>query len=355
MLTLALKESERAAFSRLRRLRADEQRLLRLYSAYLNEDAAFVTPTLIRSLMRECGVGSREAFCALLEAAFGLEEGDPSSERIARDFLPLSVRRLDPAVYRADPYFRNIRVPCKCRGNLLFVEEHYAAYEGFVCGDLLADSDGFCEIAPLGYFEEPFSFPALKADGIEWMAIKPNEIETMRRPLQNAHGRVLAFGLGLGYYAYMASEKEEVTHVTVVERDSEILSLFCEELLPQFAHREKIELVQADAFAYAANLPKGRFDSVFVDLWHDVSDGFPLYLRMRRLEREVGDVRFDYWIEDHLLSHLRTLVFEELSAAFDQGAPNAPLRASVGSMAELRHMLTPAYLRDLAPDLRPAP
>lgn len=38
-------------------------------------------------------------------------------------------------------------------------------------------------------------------DGQEWMAIKPNEIETMRQPIARAAGQVVAFGLGMGYYA----------------------------------------------------------------------------------------------------------------------------------------------------------
>ena len=40
------------------------------------------------------------------------------------------------------------------------------------------------------------------------MTITPDEIETMKEAVDQAFGNVLTFGLGLGYYAYMVSEKD---------------------------------------------------------------------------------------------------------------------------------------------------
>jgi AraC-like DNA-binding protein len=58
------------------------------------------------------------------------------------------------------------------------------------------------------------------------MSITPNEIVTMREPVARASGRVLTLGLGLGYYAYMVHLKEDVTDVTVVEREQAVIDLF---------------------------------------------------------------------------------------------------------------------------------
>ena len=125
-------------------------------------------------------------------------------------------------------------------------------------------------------------------DGQEWMAIKPNEIETMRQPIARAAGQVVAFGLGMGYYAFMVSEKPEVKTLTIVERDENVIALFREHILPQFPKKEKIDIVWQDAFEFATNcMSDGYYDHAFVDLWHDVSDGYPLYKQMKALEKIV--------------------------------------------------------------------
>ena len=128
----------------------------------------------------------------------------------------------------------------------------------------------------------------------------------MAPALSQVRGRVAVMGLGLGYFAFMASEKNDVRAVTVVERDADVIALFERHLLPQFAHREKVRLVRADAFDLAQAGLDG-FDCAFVDLWHDVSDGAPMYLRMKALEARSPGVRFFYWIETSIRCFLRSL------------------------------------------------
>ncbi len=137
------------------------------------------------------------------------------------------------------------------------------------------------------------------------MTVTPNEIATMRRPIEAAFGHVLTFGLGLGYYAYMVSAMPQVEFVTIVEINPQVISLFRQYLLPKFPQRQKIHIVQADAFAYAkSHLASGQFDYVFTDLWHDASDGVPLYLQMKQLEHLAPDVTYSYWIEDTIQYYL---------------------------------------------------
>ena len=66
-------------------------------------------------------------------------------------------------------------------------------------------------------------FPAILENDRIWMTVTPNEIETMKEPVDQAFGNVLTFGFGLGYYAYMISEKEEVTSITVVEINGDVI------------------------------------------------------------------------------------------------------------------------------------
>ncbi|MBQ8858671.1 MAG: hypothetical protein IJ012_02660, partial [Clostridia bacterium] len=219
---------------------------------YLNHFPQLVTGEMIASLTEECGVSEDEAFCAVLCAALDVDEERSEEERrLAREYFAAAVKKQDPAVYQNDPYYRNIRVPQKTVGEWRLCRETYAPYEGFVCGNLLAGKTPFSAVPPIGYFSEEFSFPAVMQNGVEWMAIKPNEIETMRPHLARARGRVLCLGLGLGYYAYMAAEKPSVSSVTVIERDPAVIRLFREELLPQFANKQKITVICEDAFSYA--------------------------------------------------------------------------------------------------------
>jgi hypothetical protein len=126
--------------------------------------------------------------------------------------------------------------------------------------------------------------------------------------------------LGLGYYAFHASQKKEVTSVTVVEKSKDVIEIFNTYLLPQFPSKDKIKIVCTDAFDFMQKeLPRAGFDYVFSDLWHDASDGLEMYRKLKRFEPLSPNTVFDYWIEPSLLSLLRTVVWRKLNA------PNAPL------------------------------
>lgn len=273
---------------------------LEIMSRYLNAHPRFITAGDVEEIAA-CGVTREEAVRLLFASACGAEEDRALCERYIRP----SLKRLDAAAYRANPYLQAIRFPRATLGRWQMTQMAYAPYELFVRDDLLLTDDGR-EIPRLGYFEEEFAYPAVLQDGREWMTVTPNEIATMEAAVEAAHGHVVAMGLGLGYFAFMASEKECVAHVTVVERDEAVIRLFKRYILPQFPHREKVEIVQDDAFAYAQHtLPGAKADVCFVDLWHDTLDGAPLYLRMKGLEGFAPGTQFIYWVETAIRSFLR--------------------------------------------------
>ena len=146
----------------------------------------------------------------------------------------------------------------------------------------------------------PFVFDAVLQNDREWMSITPNEINTMRSVIEEASGNVLTYGLGLGYFAYMCSIKPEVASVTVVEKDPSVIALFQKEILPQFKQKDKIRVIKADAFEYAAAV-KEEYDLTFADLWHDVQDGIPCYTELKKIER--GKTR--YWIEKTMQYYMK--------------------------------------------------
>ena len=133
-------------------------------------------------------------------------------------------------------------------------------------------------------------------------------------------GDVVVFGLGIGYFAYMVSEKADVSSVTIVERDSSVIRLFENYILPQFKNKDKIKIVKSDAFAYAQKqMASGKFACAFVDLWHDVSDGVELYIKMKKLEAKSPSTKFCYWIEKSILSNIRWHIFEGIEKRIEGG------------------------------------
>ena len=59
-------------------------------------------------------------------------------------------------------------------------------------------------------------------------------------------------------------------------------------------------------------MPRGNFDYVFADLWHDASDGLEMYRKLKKYEILAPKTEFDYWIEPSLLSLLRHIVYRRI-------------------------------------------
>jgi hypothetical protein len=109
----------------------------------------------------------------------------------------------------------------------------------------------------------------------------------------------------------MASLKEGVKGITVVEWDKDIIHIFERYILPQFPQKGKVEIVAMDAFEYIeGKMPDEKFDFAFVDLWHDASDGLDAYLKIKKLEHCSCRTKFIYWAEDSLLSRIRWQIFD---------------------------------------------
>lgn len=333
------------AFKRLEKVRNLNFRVLRYYSEFLMRCPRIITRELMDAMTEGGELPALEAYLAIMGELCGLDpEKNPDDRIICREYFSQGIRRLDVEVYRNNPYLRKIKIPEAVRGSWEFRWEKYEPYEGFVFDDILLKED-FMEVPQLGFFEEPFEFPAVLENGNEWMLITPNEIETMRPALEEVSGSVITFGLGLGYFAYMASESERVEGITIVERDPAVIELFEQYVLPQFDHRKKIRIVSADAFDYAERvMPAQHFDYAFVDLWNDPSNGVARYLKMCRLERLHSRTKFLYWIERSLLSHIRWRVFDELreAAAHSVGSGTEPVSGEA-----LRRLLSDDGLRKL--------
>ena len=160
----------------------------------------------------------------------------------------------------------------------------------------------------LGFFDYDYTYPTITLCDNEWMSLNPFEIRTMQVPIQIARGKVLTLGLGLGYFAFMASLKEEVKEVHIVEMDLELIKAFEKYLLPLFPNKEKIHIHKADAFHFIESIIDRDYDFIFSDLWHDVSDGLPMYLRLKKHFDSFKATKRMHWIEGSIVTYLRSLV-----------------------------------------------
>ena len=286
------------------RIREDNHKVFALMSNYLNNAPDYVTCDKIADIT-EYGVSEEYAFSVILTAAFGLDIADDTEDKeLYRNYFEYMFHKLDRNEYYNNPYYKNIRIPTIKAGDCELKYESYKPYEGFVCDDIIQKQDGR-QLPQVGFFNEEFQFPAILENNRIWMTITPNEIETMKQPVEEAFGNVLTFGLGLGYYTYMVSEKENVYSVTVVEANKDVIGLFETYILPQFKNRHKVKIIQEDAFEFAEkHMGSEKFDYVFTDLWHDVSDGLGLYERMKKYEKQCPDTDFSYWIEKSILCYL---------------------------------------------------
>ena len=311
-------ESDHIKLEKIKKTFEKNFRITQLYKQYLERYPEVIRQDMVGELT-SLGITKEEALVALLSEIFSLDFEDREDRGLILDYLTPSVRILNAEKYYNDPYYKNIKLPNLRDGCWEIRNECYAPYRGVICHDMIIRDD-FREIPPLGFFTEEFHFPAILEDGNEWMTLTPVDLDTCESAISAAHGRVVTFGLGLGYFAYMAAAKEDVESVTVVELSADVIALFKKHILPQIPFADKIKIVNRDAFKYAEEvMPDEGFDLAFVDTWRDASDGAPMYIRMKALEGLSKKTRFMYWIENFLISSIRARKFSNILDKLDSG------------------------------------
>lgn len=279
------------------------------------------------------------------------------------------IKALDAKEFGENPYYKRIcsKIDRKIKnGDWTLSLKSYQPYQVFVYDEVKPSmNDPRFFYSPLGFFARGFAYPALDKKGTTYMSLIPHEINTMAEPIAKAKGKVLTLGLGMGYFAFMASQKDDVSKVTVLERDPSVIALFRSVFLPLFDHSEKIEIIRIDdALDYE---PKEPYDYAFADLHHDAVDGLPLYIKlMKRTFAKETDV----WIEKAILTyfrrHLIALIEEEANGYGDEDYQNPQNESEkilsrlhfhlknyeVSNREELDVLLSDATLRKIAKELK---
>lgn len=197
---------------------------------------------------------------------------------------------------KQNPYYKKIHISSDCENHIDLSTADYLPYEFFQTYHRYNKENPFLH-GEAGFFKEQISFPVILENNRVWMSVVMSEIASMETDIAMARGKVITYGLGLGYYAFMASEKEEVESVTIIEMNRDVISLFQRNILPQFPHKEKIKIIEADALEFVDTQKDGDYDIAFSDFWGGVNDGLDLYLKFMPKTARFTKTKHSYWIE----------------------------------------------------------
>lgn len=203
--------------------------------------------------------------------------------------------------------------------------------------------------------DKDLNLPAIteENDSMCWMSVEPFEINSFSKIINDSKGNVLLLGCGLGYSAYMISQKEDVKSVTIVEIDDDVITLFNKNILPKFSNKHKIKVVKEDALIYLDTVDLNKFDYINLDTYKNVNDMLKPYLFVLNKEKEYPNVKFSYWLENEFKTFLQMAiirVFTELymdNYIFDVIASDLLKGKQFNSKEELREFLKLDNLRNV--------
>lgn len=261
-----------------------------------------LTPAELSSLKRKGYLSfDFETFYVLNEFLRALRLTDKADEEYLRRFFALG-KKFTPADFSKDPFLKRVKIQEKRIGKFLLTNATYSRGEFFQYA--MPDLGAPLVVSKVGFCTGEVSFPAIYEGDMPWMSACPSEISSMQSQMKEARGKVLVLGLGIGYYPFVVSEKDEVESVTIIEICPEIITLFRENILPYFAHPEKITIVEADAFEFLKDVKEGDYDTCFADIWEGQEDGAACYVKIKPFEEKLKKTKFSYWIEEEIKWYL---------------------------------------------------
>ena len=146
----------------------------------------------------------------------------------------------------------------------------------------------------------------LKQGKQEWMMTSISEFRTNDPYAKKAHGNIVTFGLGIGYFVYMASLNENVKSITVIEKSKEVIELF-NQIKDQFPNKD-INIINGDAFDYFNEQYLKQFDYIYVDIYQNNIDGRNMIEKLLEQYLPPYD-KCNFWIENSCLSIVKSLIF----------------------------------------------
>ena len=201
-----------------------------------------------------------------------------------------------------NPYYRDIKIEEVHNGRFVLFN-HVMPKNLITLYDNSTVLDYGVVLPSICLIEEDIPYSALGEWEKTWMSVDPHEIYTMQDGIDKAHSKVVTLGCGMGYFAYMASLKENVESVTIVEREPEVIEIFQSHILPQMKTKDKIRIIQKDAFSFLSSLKDGDYNYCYADIWEGPG-GYMDYLRVRGLCNRLKKTEDQYWLEPNMNAFL---------------------------------------------------
>lgn len=273
---------------------------------------------------------SKDIFLNSLE----LDLNDEYTLTKLNDYEVSNIKKLDIKDYINDRYYLDIKpkeVKIKMNDNSYHLYyKYYKPFNYFLYDEIKVKDKDYKEINSLGYFNTPFKYLVLDKNDETWMSIIPHEINTMKEDISKIKGNIVVYGLGLGYFIYLASLKEDVNKIIVIEKDIEIINIFNKYLLPLFNNKskDKIIILNDDAFSFnETKLVNNKYianniliNYCYIDIYHNPLDALSSYIRFIRNESKNSNITYLYWIEDSIICYIRRIIislFEEALSSYD--------------------------------------
>jgi len=140
-------------------------------------------------------------------------------------------------------------------------------------------------------------YKLVKDDNQVLMSDSPQEMFLHYDAYKNAKGRVLTSGLGLGLFARMVAEKEEVSEVVVVEIEKDIIQL-CN------PRHDKIKIIHDDIWKFIKTTDE-KFDFIYIDIHYRTGamEYIHTVLPMQKIfEEKFPNIPVMFWGEEEMKS-----------------------------------------------------
>lgn len=82
--------------------------------------------------------------------------------------------------------------------------------------------------------------------------------------VKRANGSVLIGGLGIGLIVLAIQEKNDVSHIDIIEKNKEVIDLVADKI----PLNSKVNIIHDDVLTY---IPKHKYDTIYMDIWNYVN------------------------------------------------------------------------------------
>ena len=150
----------------------------------------------------------KETYLSTFLDFFSIDRGLKENKEIIEKSIKPAIFKVDSSILTNDPYYQKIKIDSIQDGEYFLGNIKYYPYQSFAYNDaLVLDNDYYREISQIGYLDHEISFLSISKDNVIWMSNTPNERLTILPSIERSHGKVITFGLGLGYFPLCVHSK----------------------------------------------------------------------------------------------------------------------------------------------------